>query len=338
MNFLKFIKDNKTFFIFDTSFLVFLYLIIICSPITGDIFNIFSYIFIINILFSSLYLLYLYNKRKKFLLLLYSSLENKNFNELSKLNKTYEESLYFNLFKSQNMIYEDTLKTFIDGYTENEELITLWIHDIKIPISIIKLIIDENMDLSFEPTLKDIDFQVKNIDDSLNKLLYLTRLDDFDKDFIISNVNVKKIIEKVISKHAKYFISKKLKLKLINLDYYILTDEKWLFFVIDQLISNSIKYVNYNGCILIRCHIENNNLILTIYDNGIGIKQEDLSRVFNKGFTGNNGRVNTKSTGLGLYLVKSLCDKVGYTIFIKSKINCYTAVSIGFPNFSDKEI
>ncbi|MBU5226410.1 sensor histidine kinase [Clostridium senegalense] len=230
------------------------------------------------------------------------------------------------------------MKTFIDGYTENEELITLWIHDIKIPISIIKLIIDENMDLSFEPTLKDIDFQVKNIDDSLNKLLYLTRLDDFDKDFIISNVNVKKIIEKVISKHAKYFISKKLKLKLINLDYYILTDEKWLFFVIDQLISNSIKYVNYNGCILIRCHIENNNLILTIYDNGIGIKQEDLSRVFNKGFTGNNGRVNTKSTGLGLYLVKSLCDKVGYTIFIKSKINCYTAVSIGFPNFSDKEI
>ncbi|WP_052314795.1 hypothetical protein [Clostridium senegalense] len=90
------------------------------------------------------------------------------------------------------MIYEDTLKTFIDKYTENEELITLWIHDIKIPISIIKLVIDENMDLSFEPTLKDIDFQVRNIDDSLNKLLYLTRLDDFDKDFIISNVNIKK--------------------------------------------------------------------------------------------------------------------------------------------------
>lgn len=335
MSFYKFLKDNISLLIFNFSFLSFIIMLFLCLPKNFDKINIIIYIIIINFFMFSFYFSTIYLRKKKFINQLYKSIENKNFKSICDAKNTTEEYCYLNLIKTQDLLYEKELLNINNISKENEDLLLAWIHDIKIPISIINLIISENINLSFEPLLSDVKNQVQNIDDSLNKLLYLTRLNDFDKDFLISNVNIKSIVEQVLKKHSKYFISKKIKLKLINLDAFILTDEKWLFFMIDQLVSNSIKYLSFNGSLLIKCNITNDFLELVICDNGLGIKSEDLPRIFNKGFTGNNGRLNSKSTGIGLYLVKSLCDKLNYKIKVDSQDTFYTLISVSFPNLSN---
>ena len=150
------------------------------------------------------------------------------------------------------------------------------------------------------------------------------------KDFLIQEVNIEKIIRNIIKKYSKYFISKKIILDLNNLNFKVLSDEKWLYFIFEQLLSNSLKYSSLGDNISIYCKRTKNYLQLRVEDTGCGIKKEDLNRIFNKGFTGNNGRNNSKSTGLGLYLVKELCDKLGHKIDVDSEYNQYTKFTITF--------
>ena len=145
-------------------------------------------------------------------------------------------------------------------------------------------------------------------------------------------MNLKEIINKVIKKNKEIFLLEKIEIKLENLDNKkVLSDSKWLEFIINQIISNSLKYVDKEKSVItITTSESEKNIILKIHDNGIGIPKSDIKKVFDKSFTGENGRKIQTSTGMGLYIAKQLCEKLGHKIEIKSEQNKYTSVFITF--------
>ena len=144
-----------------------------------------------------------------------------------------------------------------------------------------------------------------------------------------------RLVKEAVKKQAKTFINKKINIEIDNIDLVVTTDKKWLSFILDQVLSNALKYTSPGGRIKIYGSIEDKAQKLIIEDNGIGVKSEDLRRVFDKGFTGYNGRENYKSTGIGLYLSKKLARKLGHDISIESKYGEYTKIIIIFPKLSD---
>ena len=153
-------------------------------------------------------------------------------------------------------------------------------------------------------------------------VLSYIRLGSNENDFVIKEYDLDNIVRQAIRKYAPLFIRKKINLDFQPTTYKVLTDEKWLVFVIEQLLSNAIKYTN-KGKISIYS-LENKKLV--IEDTGIGISKEDIPRIFDKGFTGYNGRTDKKATGLGLYLCKNILDKLSHKISIESEVGVKTKV------------
>lgn len=207
-------------------------------------------------------------------------------------------------------------------YDEMMDYYTLWAHQIKTPISALRLLLDEVHSNECEEELFKIEGYVEMV------LSYLN-IDHQGSDLQIELVDVDHCIKQCIRKYAKLFIRKKLQLHYEGTDYQALTDEKWLCFIIGQLLSNAIKYTP-KGSITITVEDEK----LRIRDTGIGIQKEDIPRVFEKGFTGYNGHQDKKSTGIGLYLVKKVCRKLGHPIHIYSELNEYTMVEIDLHHYN----
>ena len=152
------------------------------------------------------------------------------------------------------------------------------------------------------------------------------------KDYIIKKVELEPLVKKVIKRNQRDFISKRISLELKDLEQVVYSDSKWIEFILNQIIVNAIKYSKGNNDkIEIESQKQNNSIILSIKDYGVGINEKDIGRVFEKGFTGENGRKFGKSTGIGLYLCKKLCEKLGLGLYIDSKENNGTKVTIIFP-------
>jgi len=216
-----------------------------------------------------------------------------------------------------------------------KEYIELWIHEIKLPIATSKMIIENNKN----DVTKSINEELDKVEDYTEQALYYARSTTVEKDYYIRKTNLKFIVNESIKKNKNAFIGEKIKLNLHDLDINVNTDSKWIIFILTQIMQNSIKYRNNNPTIEIYANKYKENVALYIKDNGIGIKPEEISRVFDKGFTGTNGRnINKKSTGIGLYLCKKLCDKLGISIELYSKENNGTEIKIIFPNNSYLEI
>ncbi|MFQ8705775.1 MAG: ATP-binding protein [Thomasclavelia sp.] len=215
-------------------------------------------------------------------------------------------------------IYENNLKDF-------KEYIELWIHEVKLPISSAKLMIHNHE--HNERKLKD---QVSRIENYVEQILYFARKDSSEKDYLIKSCDLGMIVRNVIKRNQDSLLYQKINIEIEQINYTVLSDSKWLEFIINQIVSNSIKYHRQDNCKIIFNVIKNSNIALEIIDNGIGIKKSDLSRVFDKSFTGENGRRVSSSTGMGLYIVKSLCDKLGHKIIIESQYGKYTKVIIYF--------
>lgn len=202
----------------------------------------------------------------------------------------------------------------------------MWVHEVKLPLSSILLMTYKKDDISkvIEPT--------KRIENFVEQVLYYARSENVEKDYIIKECNLKDIISKVIKKNKEIFILEKIEIKLEKLENKkVLSDSKWLEFIINQIISNSLKYVDKEKSIITISTSENEkNIILKIQDNGIGIPKSDIKKVFDKSFTGENGRKIQTSTGMGLYIAKQLCEKLGHKIEIESEQNKYTSVFITF--------
>lgn len=330
MKFIDFLKDKYSLLIFNFSFLTITILVIVFSPLDIILFDTIFYITILNLTFLVFYLILSYIRKNKFLTFLDESIDINNLNKVSMFKINNEEKQYLKLIKAYKKQTEDIINFNNDKFKENKEFMDIWVHDIKMPISILKILIERNQGPECEKLLDKIDDEVTRIENSVERVLYLSRLDAFHKDFLIQEVNLEKIIREVIRKYSKYFISNKIKLNLENINSYALSDKKWLSFIFDQIISNALKYTESHDSISILGEKKGNTFNIIIKDTGCGIKKEDISRIFEKGFTGSSGRNNVKSTGLGLYLAKELSTKLGHQIRVTSKYNEYTEFTITF--------
>ena len=281
-----------------------------------------------------------YFKRKKF----YDNL-------LNMLEKLDEKYLITEIIKTPNFlegqIFKNSLEQIDKSMLENvnkykymtedyKEYIELWIHEIKIPIATSKMVIENNKNA----ITKSIDEELDKVENYIEQALFYARSNTVEKDYYIRKVVLKEIINESIKKNKSSLIQEKISIDIHDLDIEVNTDNKWIVFILNQIIQNSIKYrKKENSVIEIYANQGKENVILYIKDNGIGIKQGEITRVFEKGFTGTNGRLsNKKSTGIGLYLCKKLCNKLGIGIELNSVQNEGTEVKLVFPKDSYIEL
>lgn len=267
------------------------------------------------------------------------------FNVLNNLNEKYliteiirEPS--FSEGKILKDLLEEINKSMIENvnkykYTQEEykDYIELWIHEIKMPIATSKMIIENNKN----EITKSIDEELQKIENYIEQALYYARSNTVEKDYYIRKAELKDIVNESIKKNKNALIQEKVSLNLHDLDLQVNTDNKWIIFILNQIIQNSVKYKKQDENLEIEIYAKQGmeNVILYIKDNGTGIKQGEVARVFEKGFTGTNGRLsNKKSTGIGLYLCKNLCEKLGIAIEINSIKDEGTEVQLTFPQNS----
>ena len=223
--------------------------------------------------------------------------------------------------------YHEEINTYKNNNEDFKEYMELWCHEVKTPIATSKMILENNKSL----ISNSINEEITKIDNYIEQILYYARSEIVEKDYMIKKTNIKEIIDNVIKRNKKDLINNNTKIELDNLNVEVNSDSKWLEFIINQIINNSIKYSSKNPTIKISTKILKNNIHLDIEDNGIGIIESEIDKVFDKSFTGSNGRLKYNSTGIGLYLCKKLCLKLGHNIYIKSVLNEKTVVTITFP-------
>ncbi|MFR8104279.1 MAG: ATP-binding protein [Clostridia bacterium] len=236
-------------------------------------------------------------------------------------------------------ILQDTGKSMIENvdkykYLQEDykEYIELWIHEIKMPIATSKMIIENNK----TEITQSINDELDKIENYIEQALFYARSNAVEKDYYIRESDLKEIVNTAILKNKRDLIENKINIDTHDLEKIVLTDSKWCIFILNQIIQNAIKYSkDENKTIQIYGKEQKENVILYIKDNGIGIKKGEITRVFEKGFTGENGRRSgQKSTGIGLYLCKKLCDKLGMAIELNSEKGIGTEVRIVFPKSS----
>lgn len=232
--------------------------------------------------------------------------------------KTLMEEDYTNLILTLNKEYKTYISKSDIAKSDMIDYYTMWVHQIKTPISAMKLLIQT----SESEISSDLSSELFKIEQYVEMVLSYIRLGSNKNDFVLKEYDLDNIIRQAVRKYAPLFIRKKISLDFQPTNYKVLTDEKWLVFVIEQLLSNAIKYTN-KGKISIYS-LENKKLV--IEDTGIGISKEDIPRIFDKGFTGYNGRTDKKATGLGLYLCKNILDKLSHKISIESEVGVKTKV------------
>lgn len=214
-----------------------------------------------------------------------------------------------------------------------KEFIELWIHEVKLPLATSKMIIENNKN----KVTKSIEEELDSIENYVEQALFYARSSAVEKDYSIRKCNLKDIVSESIKKNKTSLIEEKGEINIHDLDNVVSTDSKWIVFILSQIIQNSVKYRNKKLLLNIEIYSDpkKDNTVLYIKDNGIGIKKEEISRVFDKGFTGTNGRLaGKKSTGIGLYLCKNLCEKLGVSINVISTEGEGTLISLVFPNSS----
>ncbi len=232
------------------------------------------------------------------------------------LNQQYNQ--YKLNIQEQNKIHKEHL-TFINH----------WVHQMKTPVSVINLLLQE---YECEDISSNIQQELDKIDKGLNMAMYFARLNDFQKDFSVEKVNLYNEVVGLINKERRLFIKNRIIPKVeLNKDLIVYSDRKWIRFIIEQIIINGVKYSkNYGRYLTIKNREDDKYIIVDIIDEGIGISKKDIKRVFEPFFTGENGRNFGESTGMGLYIVKTVCNNLGHKVEIKSKVEKGTQVSILF--------
>lgn len=239
-----------------------------------------------------------------------------------------EGKLFYQILRECNKEMHEHVNEYKNLQLEYREYIEAWVHEIKTPIASSMLIIENNKN----SIMNNIGEEIKKIDGFVEQALYYSRSSDVSKDYLIKKFELKTAVNNVIRKNSKDFINKKISLQLDEIEESVYSDIKWVRFILNQIISNSIKYIkDKEGRIRIYSTSNKNNVILTIEDNGIGISDKDINRVFEKAFTGEHGRKYNASTGIGLYLCKKLCNRLGLGINITSELSVGTKVNIIFP-------
>lgn len=254
------------------------------------------------------------------------------------------EILYHRLLENQSIARSESESSAAIRQSRMRDYYSMWVHQIKTPISAMKLLLEaEREELGLliceeeqQASLKELSDNVASFEDELFRIeeyvsmaLQYQRVSSTENDFVLEKVSVDGVIRDTIKKYAKIMIRRHIGINYSGTGQEVYTDGKWLEFILEQILSNAIKYTP-QGVVTIETAEEKDRFFITIKDTGIGIKAEDLPRVFEKGYTGYNGHADKKATGIGLYLCRQMADKLGHTIRMESEIGKGTKVWIGF--------
>ena len=329
MKFTKYLKDKLYAFFLVLFSLVIIFFIFLAFKV--DIQVIVSCFFILIVLFLLLLFIDFFRKKKFYtdLLINIDSLD-KSYLVLETLPKPlfYDGEIMCQALYNINKSMIENVSSYINSTKDFKDYIEMWIHEVKIPISSLILMTHNHKN----QVPKEYIEEIKRLDNYIDQILYYVRSNYTSEDFIFKKVKLEKIISSVALKNKDDLLENKIDLIVDIKNTEVYTDTKWLEFILNQIINNSIKYKKDipNSYIQINAIEDNNQITLFIKDNGIGIPKSDIPNVFKKSFTGTNGRDKIKSTGMGLYIAKKLCTKLGHKIEIESEEKEYTIVKITF--------
>lgn len=225
-----------------------------------------------------------------------------------------DDKVYYQLLKMAEKSMLEEIATVKRDRLEYRDYIEQWIHEVKTPLSALKLMCDNHKsDLT-----RNIQVEIEKVNHFVEQALYYARSETLEKDYLIREVTLSEVIHNCVAENKRLLLKNQVNIELEDCERNVYTDEKWVGFILDQLIVNAVKYRKNNPYIRFQTICQNDNILLLIKDNGIGIGANDLPRIFEKGFTGTNGRVEKSSTGIGLYLCKRLCDKLGIGLHASS--------------------
>lgn len=244
-----------------------------------------------------------------------------------KFQKRLSEQDYQNIIKNlkeQNSELKSQERIFKQ---EMSDYYSMWVHQIKTPIAAMH-VLQQTLEEEYpeEKYIKEIKLELFKIEQYVEMVLTYLRMGEMSGDLKFEKYSLDAIVRQVIRKYSQMFILRKIHLQYAKTSQYIVTDEKWLQFVLEQVLSNALKYTKDGGMIFIYTEEKENKKCLVIEDSGIGIQAEDLPRVFEKGFTGYNGRADKKSTGIGLYMCKKIMERLNHQIWIESEVDKGTKV------------
>lgn len=214
---------------------------------------------------------------------------------------------------------------------EVREYMLKWVHEIKVPITVMHMIskeLDQNKCRELEQELYRTEYLV-------NQVMQINRLHSFHEDIHYQEVNLEKVIHKVVKEHRSLLQRRNIGVNCNDIHYKVLSDEKWLFYILNQFLHNAIKYSPDNSMITIGVDEQGETTTLYLLDQGKGIVEKDKLRIWDKGFTGENGRQKESSTGMGLYMVKKICEVLNHDLQVSSQIDEGTKVSVIFNPLKD---
>lgn len=334
MNFKRFLKENGKSVSFNGSILLFInlyfYVLGVLSGSKGDIY----YLNFLLLVFYAAGLFVQYHNWKRKYHTLYELARQGNDIDIEELKgENLEEEILRSIINRKERNYCENLESKKEQIKELEEYLSRWVHEIKLPISTLNMMLerieDDKLNSDFKNEIEKIKFLV-------NSVLYGSRATAAAEDISISEFQLQDIVKQAIKNNAFMLIRNNMEVKLENLDYFIFSDKKWILYVLDQLIHNAVKYAKVSGTVEFYGEKGDKYICLNMKDYGIGIAEEDIDRIFKKGFTGSNGRNTTyKSTGMGLYFTKKILDKLGNSIEVESVQNQYTLFKIKFNMISD---
>lgn len=325
MKFLAFLEEKIFFLLFQIAFILSISLFLTIFKIPKLYILIFAIIFMIITLLYLLITFYITWKKTRNIKEKILSLEEKYLiAEVIEKPKKLENQAYYDALKKACKAMNDKITNLEKEKEDYQEYIESFAHEIKTPIAVLAL---ESENRNDEP-LKE---EIRKIENLIEQMLYYARMKTTEKDYFVKKLSLEEVIHNILLNYKDYLLKQKISLEVLEVNKIIYTDEKWLTFILSQIIQNAMKYQNKEVKKLKIEGIDNkNNVILKIEDNGCGIKEKNIVRVFEPSFTGDN-RKNKQATGMGLYLAKKLCDKLGLKLDIFSKENEYTRVEIIFP-------
>lgn len=216
--------------------------------------------------------------------------------------------------EKEELIFEDQKR-----YTEMMDYYGMWAHQIKTPIAAMRILVQSGMDREEneenQKLFRQLQMELFKTEQYVEMVLSYLKIGDIAKDMVLERCDLGKVVRQAVKKYSRLFILQKLSLEMGEIAEIVLTDEKWLSFVVEQILSNALKYTK-SGSVSIYLEQEG---VLVIKDTGIGISAEDLPRIMEKGYTGYNGRIDKRSTGIGLYLCKKVMDKLHHQLRIDSE-------------------
>ena len=331
MSLIKYLKEIRLYIILVVLILLISDITIFLDPNLSKSIDTLIYINILIILATIIVINIGYGKYKRNIKQLIHYIHN-----MREENHNLEDNYIYKEIKTIIEEKEEEVDSLRSELEEINDYMTNWIHEVKIPISVLQMIgkrineIDTSREIS-----KQINSEVSRIDKLVEQAMYSSRAGNYNSDFLINEVNLAQVVKEVIRKNKYQFIYNKIDLQVGEINKTILTDKKWITHIIELILDNAIKYSDIGGKIEIYLKENKKGCELHIKDYGMGIVPQDIDRIFDKGFTGQNGRKRTKSTGMGLYISKKILNKLSHDINVISKANEFCDVYITFYNLSD---